>query len=55
MRERKAKDDVAGAQARLAAAQAEVQLLSHPPPRAGNYPPPCQRGKSLNLWVYGQR
>ena len=20
-----------------------------------NYPPPCQRGKSLNLWVYGQR
>ncbi len=40
MRERKAKDDVAGAQARLAAAQAEVQLLSHPPPRAvGTLPP----------------
>ncbi len=22
---------------------------------ACNYPPPCHRGKSLNLWVYGQR
>ena len=20
-----------------------------------NYPPPCHRGKSLNLWGYGQR
>ena len=22
---------------------------------AGTYPPPCHRGKSLNLWGYGQR
>ena len=25
------------------------------PPLVGNYPPPCHRGKSLNLWGYGPR
>jgi len=40
MRQRKAKGDVAGAQARLAAAQAEVQLLSTPSHTALGAPPP---------------
>ena len=40
MRERQASGDVAAAEARLAAAQAQLQQLSRPPPRAlGTLPP----------------
>ncbi len=40
MRERRASGDVAAAEARLAAARAQLQKLSRPPPRAlGTLPP----------------
>jgi len=40
MRERQASGNVAAAEARLAAARAQLQQLSQPPPRALGTPPP---------------